>query len=166
MDLAEAATQAEAAAVRRDERELAELRAQWGDEVESVARDGDYRRRVVAFRALAQFRFRQKLELLRRGLDDDSPAVRGAALIALESLSRDHPGDVNQYRVLLRDLAARDPNVAVRRLAVLCFRNGTPGQDTIRLLEGIAADDEDDAEVRKTARAVALLLTKRARLKT
>lgn len=163
MNLAEAAERADALAAAGDEKALATLRTEWGDEIEAVARDGDYRRRALAYRALAQFRFRQKRELLRRGLDDESPAVRGAALIALESLSRDHPGDVNAYRGLLRELAARDPNVAVRRLAVLCFRNGTPGQDTIRLLEGIADDDEDDPEVRKTARSVALLLAKRAR---
>lgn len=163
MNLAEAAERADALAAAGDEKALATLRSEWGDEIEAVARDGDYRRRALAYRALAQFRFRQKLVLLRRGLDDESPAVRGAALIALESLSRDHPGDVNAYRGLLRELAARDPNVAVRRLAVLCFRNGTPGQDTIRLLDGIADDDEDDPEVRKTARSVALLLAKRAR---
>ncbi len=166
MTLAEAAARADELATQGQESELATLRTQWGDEIEAAARDADYRRRALAYRALAQFRFRQKLELLRRGLDDESPAVRGAALIALESLSRDHPGDVNQYRPLLRELASRDPNLAVRRLAVLCFRNGTPGQDTIRLLDGIAADEEDDAEVRKTARSVALLLTKRSRAKS
>jgi HEAT repeat protein len=164
--LAEAAERADGLAAAGDERALATLRSQWGDEIESAARNPDYRVRAQAYRALAQFRFRQKLELLRRGLDDESPAVRGAALIALESLSRDHPGDVNQYRSQLRELAARDPNVAVRRLAVLCFRNGTPGEDTIRLLDGIAEDDEDDAEVRKTARSVASLLAKRRRMKS
>jgi HEAT repeat protein len=164
--LAEAAARADELATSGREPELAALRTQWGDEIEAAARDADYRRRALAFRALAQFRYRQKLELLRRGLDDESPAVRGAALIALEALSRDHPGDVNRYRALLRELATRDPNLAVRRLAVICFRNGTASQETIRLLEGIAADDEDDAEVRKTARSVSQLLTKRARAKS
>jgi len=163
--LAEAAARADELAQQGQERELAALRVRWGDEIESAARDGDYRQRALAYRALAQFRFRQKLELLRRGLDDESPAVRGAALIALDALSRDHPGDVNQYRALLRELAARDPNLAVRRLAVVCFRNGTASQDTIRFLDGIAGDEDDDAEVRKTARSVAQLLTKRARAK-
>lgn len=165
MNLAEAATLADQYAERGLQTELAALRTQWGDEIEAAARHADYRHRALAFRALAQFRFRQKLELLRRGLDDESPAVRGAALIALESLSREHPGAVNQYRGLLRELAAHDPNAAVRRLAVLCFRNGSATPDTIRLLDGIAADDEDDAEVRKTARSVALLLLKRSRTK-
>jgi HEAT repeat protein len=163
--LGDAAERAQALAAAGDQRGLATLRGEWADEVEAAARDADYRRRALAYRALAQFRFRQKLELLRRGLDDESPAVRGAALIALESLSRDHPGDVNGYRPLLHELAARDPNLAVRRLAILCFRNGTPARETIRLLDGIAADDEDDAEVRKTAGSVSLLLTKRARSK-
>ncbi len=108
--------------------------------------------RAQAYRAIAQFRFRQKLELLRRGLEDESPAARGSALIALESLSRTHPGDVNAFRPLLHDLAARDPNVAVRRLAVVCLRNGTPQRDTIQILDGIADDDEEDAELRKAAR--------------
>jgi HEAT repeat protein len=165
MDLVQAAALADEYAANGKEPELAALRTQWGDEIEASARHADYRHRALAYRALAQFRYRQKRELLRRGLDDESPAVRGAALIALESLSRDHPGDVNEYRSLLRELAARDPNVAVRRLAVLCFRNGSPTEDTIRLLDGIAEDDEDDAEVRKTARSVALLLTKRRRQK-
>ena len=107
-----------------DERALAQLRSQWDEEIEAGARDADYRIRAQAYRSIAQFRFRQKLELLRRGLEDDSPAARGSALIALEGLSRSHPGDVNSFRPLLHDLAARDPNVAVRRLAVVCLRTG------------------------------------------
>ena len=35
-------------------------------------RPGDYRVRAQAYRAIAQFRFRQKLELVRRGLQDES----------------------------------------------------------------------------------------------
>jgi len=130
-----------------------------------VARDADYRLRVLGYRSIALFRFRAKLELLRRGLDDESPAVRGAALISLETLSRDHPGDVNGFRPLLNEIAARDPNQAVRRLAIFCFKNGTPQADTIRILDGIAADDEQDREVRDSARKVALLLTKKQNLK-
>jgi HEAT repeat protein len=162
--LEEAAAYAEQLAARPDaERDLAALRLEWDDELEAAARHPDYRVRGVAFRALAQFRFRQKLELLRRGLDDESPAVRGSALIALESFSRDHPGDVNKFRPLLNELAARDPNVAVRRLAIVCCKNGTPDQGTIRILDGIAADDEAPAEVRKTAASVATLLVKKSR---
>ena len=62
--------------------------------------------RAHAYRAIAQFRFRQKLELVRRGLQDESPAARGSALIALEGLSRDHPGDVNSMRAMLHELAS------------------------------------------------------------
>ena len=98
---------------------------QWDEEIEFAVRDSDYRVRAQAYRALAQFRFRQKLQLLRRGLEDESPAARGSALISLEAFSRDHPGDVNWFRPLLHELAARDPNVAVRRLAVICLKNGT-----------------------------------------
>ena len=162
MTLAEAAAEADALAQAGDERALAQLRAQWDEEIEAAARDADYRIRAQGYRAIAQFRFRQKLELLRRGLEDESPAARGSSLIALESLSRSHPGDVNGFRPLLHDLAARDPNVAVRRLAVVCLKNGTPQRDTLQLLEGIAESDEEDAELRKTARVVQSSLKKKA----
>jgi len=165
VDLAEAAELADQYAQKGLERELATLRSQWDDEIESEARHEDYRVRARAYRAVAQFHFRQKLELLRRGLEDESPAVRGSALIALESLSRTHPGDVNKYRPLLHELAARDPNPAVRRLAIFAFKNGTPQRETIQLLDGIADSDEEEADVRKSARSVALLLTKKARTK-
>jgi len=162
MTLAEAAAQADALAQAGDERALAKLRSEWDDEIEAAARDADYRVRSQAYRAIAEFRFRQKRELLRRGLEDESPAARGSALIALEGLSRGHPGDVNSFRPLLHELAARDPNVAVRRLAVICLKNGTPQPATIQLLEGIAESDDTEAELRKTARVVQSALKKKA----
>jgi HEAT repeat protein len=165
MTLAEAAAEADALAQAGDERALATLRSQWDEEIEAGARAADYRVRSQAYRAIAQFRFRQKRELLRRGLEDESPAARGSALIALEALSRDHPGDVNSFRPLLHDLAARDPNIAVRRLAIVSLRNGTPQRDTIQLLDGIADSDDEDGEVRKTARSVSALLVKKSRSK-
>lgn len=165
MDFAEAAELADQYAQQGLERELATLRSQWDDEIEAGARHADYRVRARAYRAVAQFRFRQKLELLRRGLEDESPAVRGSALIALEGLSRSHPGDVNKYRAMLHELAARDPNAAVRRLAIFSLKNGTPQRDTIQLLDGIAGNDDEDGEVRKSARSVALFLTKKSRTK-
>ena len=103
----EAAAQADALAQAGSERELADLRAQWGDELEAAARSSDFRERAVAFRAIGQFRWRAKEELLRRGLDDESPAARGSALLSLELLSRDHPSTVNSVRPLLHDLATR-----------------------------------------------------------
>ncbi|HEY7381125.1 MAG TPA: HEAT repeat domain-containing protein [Gaiella sp.] len=165
MTLEQATKLAEEYASRGLEKELAHLRSQWDDEIEAAARHGDYRVRALAYRSLAPFRFRQKVELLRRGLDDESPAARGSALIALESLSRDRPGDVNQFRPLLHELAAHDSNVAVRRLAILCCKNGTPERHTIQLLDGIAGNDDEDAEVRKTARSVSALLLKKSRAK-
>ena len=163
MTLAEAAAHADGLAAAGDQRGLAALRAEWDDELEAAARSADYRVRGVAYRAIAQFRFRQKLELLRRGLEDESAGARGSALIALASLSADHPGDVNAYRPLLNELAARDPNAAVRRLAILTLRNGTADRGSIQLLQGIAGDDETDRAVREAARAVAALLVKKAR---
>jgi HEAT repeat protein len=162
MSLAEAAAEADALAQSGDERSLAVLRAQWDEEIEAAVRNADYRVRAQAYRAIAQFRFRQKLELLRRGLEDESPAARGSALIALEALSRRHPGDVNSFRPLLHELAARDPNIAVRRLAVICLKNGTPQPATLQLLQGIAESDDADAELRKTARVVGSALRKKA----
>ena len=162
MKLPEAAAQADALAQAGDERALAVLRAQWDEEIEADARNPDYRVRAQAYRAIAQFRFRQKLELLRRGLEDESPAARGSALIALEGLSRSHPGDVNSFRPLLHELAARDANAAVQRLAVICLKNGTSQRDTIQLREGIAESEDADPELRKTARVVQSALKKKA----
>jgi HEAT repeat protein len=165
MTLPEAAARADELASAGDERGLATLRQEWDEELEHAARHADYRIRAQAYRAIAQFRFRQKLELVRRGLQDESPAARGSALIALEGLSRTHPGDVNSMRSLLHELATNDPNLAVRRLALVCLKNGSPQRETILLLNGLADDDEQEADLRKTARAVATALTKRSREK-
>jgi HEAT repeat protein len=165
VDLAQASELADQYAQKGLERELAVLRSEWDDEIESDARHQDYRVRARAYVAIAKFRFRQKIELLRRGLEDESPAVRGAALIALEALSRTHTGDVNKYRALLHELAARDGNATVRRLAIFALKNGTAQRDSIQLLDGIAETDTEEPEVRKAARSVALLLTKKSRAK-
>jgi HEAT repeat protein len=162
LTLAEAATQAEELANAGDEKALATLRLQWDDELEMAARNPDFRVRAQAYRAIAQFRFRQKTELLRRGLEDDSPACRGSALVALESLSRDHPGVVNQVRPKLHSLASADGNEAVRRLAIVCLKNASPQPDTIRLLRGLADDDEQARELRETAAKVAEVLRKKS----
>jgi hypothetical protein len=162
MNIAEAAAQADELAQAGSERELATLRQQWDDELEAAARSADYRERAVAYRAIGQFRFRQKLELLRRGLDDESPAARGASLVSVQLLSRGNPGVVNSIRALLHTLATTDSNNAVRRLAIVCLRNGSPQRETVVLLNGLAEDDDQDAELRRTARAVAADLRKRA----
>jgi HEAT repeat protein len=159
--LQEAAAQADALAQEGSERELADLRAKWGDEVEAAARSADFRERAVAFRAIGQFRWRAKEELLRRGLDDSSPAARGSALLSLELLSRDHPSTVNGVRSLLHTMATADDNAAVRRLAILVLKNGSPQRETIVLLEGLAGDDEADAELRRAAGGVAQQLKRR-----
>jgi hypothetical protein len=162
MTLAEAAAQADELAQAGSERELADLRKQWGDELEAAARSADFRERAVAYRAIGQFRWRAKEELLRRGLDDESPACRGSALLSLELLSRDHPSTVNAVRPLLHNLVNADGNAAVRRLAVLCLKNGSPERNTIVLLEGIAGDDEGaDPELRRAAASVAQQLKRK-----
>jgi HEAT repeat protein len=140
LSLAEAAARA---AELTDERALADLRREVADDLEAAARSGDFRERAVAYRAIGQLRFREKTELLRRGLEDESPACRGSALLSLELLSRDHPGVVNAVRPLLHQLANDDPNQAVRRLAVLSLKNGSPNRDTITLLAHFAAEAEE-----------------------
>ncbi len=161
MSLQEAAAQADALAQAGSERALAELRSRFGDELEASARSQDFRERAVAFRAIGQFRWRAKEELLRRGLDDESPAARGSALLSLELLSRDHPSSVNGLRPRLHTLVSSDGNPAVRRLAVLALKNGSPQRDTVVLLEGIAGDDEAEAQLRKAAAGVAQQLKRR-----
>jgi HEAT repeat protein len=159
--LQEAAAQADELAQEGSEQELAELRAKWGDELEAAVRSADFRERAVAFRAIGQFRWRAKEELLRRGFEDGSPAARGSALLSLELLSRDHPSTVNGVRSLLHTMATADDNAAVRRLAILVLKNGSPQRETIVLLEGLAGDDEADAELRRAAAGVAQQLKRR-----
>ena len=162
MTLAEAATQAEALAQDGNERELAQLRAKWAEELEASARGADFRDRAVAYRAIGQFRFRTKIELLRRGLDDESPAVRGSALLALELLSRDHPKVVNDVRSLLHELVTNDGNEAVRRLGVVALKNGSSRPDTIQILTSLGDDDEQPRDLRESAAKVAQLLKRKA----
>lgn len=163
MSLQEAAAQAEQLAQAGSERELSQLRAQWDDELEAAARSQDFRERALAFRAVGMFRWRAKEELLRRGLEDQSPAARGSALLSVELLSRDHPSTVNSVRPLLHRMAADgEENSAVRRLATLALKNGSPQRETVVLLEGLAADDAADAELRRAAGGVAQSLKRRA----
>jgi HEAT repeat protein len=151
------------AAELTDERQLADLRREVDEDLEAAARSRDYRERALAYRAIGQLRFNQKTELLRRGLEDESPAARGGALISLELFGRDHPGDVNAVRPLLHELASHDPNTAVRRLAIACLRHGTPERHTIVLLQGLAEEDGGDKDLRSAATRVATELTKKSR---
>ncbi len=160
--LAEAAVEAAALADRGAEQELAEMRGKWDDELEHAARSPDFRERVVAYRAISQFRFRQKIELLRRGLEDESPACRGSALLSLELLSRDHPSVVNGVRPLLHELVTHDPNDAVRRLAVMALRNGSAQRDTIAILTALGTDEEAGRELREASAKVAQVLRRKA----
>ena len=161
--LAEAAAKADALAGEGNERELSQLRAQFDEELETAARSQDFRERAVAFRAVGQFRFRAKTELLRRGLGDGSPAVRGSSLLALELLSRDHPGVVNDVRPLLHELVVNDGNEAVRRLAVAALKNGSARPDTIQILTSLGEDDEQSRDLRQAAARVAQLLRRKTR---
>src|SRR4029077_9941048 len=126
------------------------------------ARSADFRERAAAYRAIGQFRFRTKIGLLRRGLDDESPAVRGSALLALELLSRDHPKVVNDVRSLLHELVTNDGNEAVRRLGVVALKNGSARPDTIQILTSLAGNDDERRDLRDSAGKVAQLLKRKA----
>lgn len=166
MTLAEAAAQADELATSGAAQELAALRGEWDDELEAAARSADFRERALAFRAIGMFRWRAKEELLRRGLEDPSPAARGSALLSLELMSRDHPSTVNSVRPLLHKMAADgEENPAVRRLTVMALKNGSAQPDTIRLLEGLAADDEADGDLQRAAGTIAQGLKRKAQSK-
>lgn len=144
-----------------DERALADLRREVDEDLEAAARSPDYRERALAYRAIGSLRFNQKTELLRRGFEDTSPAVRGSALLSLELLSRAHPGLVNAVRPTLHRLANEDPNGAVRRLAVISLKNGSPQADTITLL-GHLGREAEEKELRSAATSVHQALRKKA----
>jgi hypothetical protein len=80
----------------------------------------------------------------------------------VQLLSKDSPSVVNAIRPVLHTIVSTDANQAVRRLAVVCLRNGSAQRETILLLTGLAEDDEQEAELRNAARTVAADLKKRA----
>ena len=88
--------------------------------------------------------------------------MRGSALLALEKLSRHHPGDVNDVRSLLHELLTSDDNEAVRRLAVVALRNGSARPDTIQILSSLGENDEQPRELREAATKVAQLLRRKS----
>jgi len=149
------------AAELTDERSLADLRREVAEDLEAAVRSPDFRERAVGYRAIGPLRFAQKADLLRRGLEDESPSCRGAALLSLELMSRTHPGLVNSVRSLLHSLANADPNQAVRRLAVICLRNGSPLADTITLL-GFLAEEAEEKELRAAAASARDALKRKA----
>ncbi len=87
--------------------------------------------------------------------------MRGSALLSLERLSRDHPGDVNDVRPLLHELVTHDGNEAVRRLAVVALKNGSARPDTIQILASLGDDDEQPRELREAAAKVAQVLRRK-----
>ena len=68
---------------------------------------------------------------------------------------------MNGVRPLLHALANADGNAAVRRLAVMALKNGSPQRETIVLLEGIGGDDEAEGQLRQAAAKVAQLLKRK-----
>jgi hypothetical protein len=82
--------------------------------------------------------------------------------VSVQLLSKESPGLVNSMRPVLHTIASTDANQAVRRLAIVCLRNGSPQRETIVLLSGLAENDDEDPQLRQTARAVATELRKRA----
>ena len=70
---------------------------------------------------------------------------------------------MNSVRSELHRLASGDDNQAVRRLAIVCLRNGSPHRDTISLLEGLGGDDRLERELRNAATKIAAALKKKGR---
>jgi hypothetical protein len=64
---------------------------------------------------------------------------------------------------VLHRLASADDNQAVRRLSIVCLRNGSPHRDTIALLEGLGDDDRLERELRDAATKIAGVLKKKGR---
>jgi len=54
----------------------------------------------------------------------------------------------------------------VRRLAIVCLKNGSPARETIVLLAGLAQADDEDRQLRESAQKIAAFLTKKSRVKS
>jgi hypothetical protein len=136
LSLAEAGVEANALAESGNERDLARLRAAWADELEAAARSDDYRERAAAYRAVGQFRFRQKEEPCGAGWRTQ-PGLPRLGVIARAALAR--ASTLGQ----LGQAAATQPGQRRRqrgRPAPAILRNGSPQRDTIVLPPGIAEE--------------------------
>jgi hypothetical protein len=60
-------------------------------------------------------------------------------------------------------MLTRDGNEAVRRLAVVSLRNGSPRPDTIQILTSLGGNDEEPRELRDAASKVAQQLRRKSR---
>ena len=120
MTLADAAAQADALAKAGDERALAELRAQWDEELEVAARASDFRDRAQSPSA------RSGSSASGRRSSSCDAGSRTTALRArigaplARVASRRITRVVNDVRPLLHEMVTNDGNEAVRRLAVVC----------------------------------------------
>ena len=72
---------------------------------------------------------------------------------------------MNSVRPLLHELATRDGNDAVRRLAIVALKNGSPQRDTIQILASLGEDDAQSRELRDAATKVAQLLRRKQNLR-
>ena len=72
------------------------------------------------------------------------------------------PSVVNAVRPLLHKIVNEDPNQAVRKLAAVCLKNGSPQRETIVLLAGLSEDDRLDRDLREVAAKVSAQLKKKA----
>ena len=111
-------------------------------------------------RAIGQFRFRQKTELLRRGLEDESPCLprlradlaraSRATIPGWSTSSTDAPRAVDSRRQPGRQATRRHVS-----------ENGSPQRETILILSSIADDDEQDRELRNAAGKIGEVLRKK-----
>ena len=135
LNLAEAAAMPRSSPRRATSARSRTLRREWEDEVEGAARDPDYRVRAVAYRAIGQFRYRQKLELLAARAGGREPGVPRLGARRRSSCSR-ATARRRQRRAGGRSTSSRATirNQAVRRLAIVCLKNGSGRRETIAIL--------------------------------
>ena len=164
--LAEAAASADELAKQGKERELADLRRQWDDELEArgaqprttrsgrspTARSASSASARRASSCGAAWRTRAPPAAARR-------CSRSSCCRAMRPARQRGPAAPPH--------ASRTPTTtqAVRRLAIVCLRNGSPQRDTIVLLQGLADEDGLERDLRETASKVATALQKRANVR-
>ena len=159
MTLAEAAARADELAAAGDQKALATLRQEWDEELEHAARSADYRDpraglprdRAVPLPPEARAR-------PARAAGREPGRARLGADRARGALARP-----SRRRQLDAGAAARARDATTRTSrcagsAIVCLKNGSPQRETILVLNGLADDDEQDGELRKTAKAVATAL--------
>ena len=140
------------------------LRAQWDEEVEAAARSADYRERVVALprdRPVPLPAEDRAAAARARGREPGLPRL--GAPLARAALARPSRRRERACGRCCTSSSTSDGNEAVRRLAIMALRNGSPqrGHDRDPRPRS-ASDDEQGRELREAAAKVAQVLRRKA----